>query len=305
MHLHCIQLRDTILHAPPGVEIVLWDKSTLLNDVQHKSWFQKNVTQRNHINNITIVGGSAGSGKTRLIRREMKQLASTGYDVASIYIHEDFCLNSAVTSLRAKFKNAKSRNRSLHIGFSMATIQGNEITTSRNDLMVSINNFFYSFLVLQSIYDPSTGTFFHSGTHSYDLFVELDCGEDEIGWLGSNVPILTCCDSIIQPPSDFIIDEQTRRVCTYLRALDDGTIDRKFNPASANKRIYFVLDKSESMEIELGGRRNALQVAADSMLRIYDSQVQLMDVSTIIILNLLPISLHFEMIRLTLLLFFS
>ena len=305
MHLHCIQLRDTILHAPPGVEIVLWDKSTLLNDVQHKSWFQKNVTQRNHINNITIVGGSAGSGKTRLIRREMKQLASTGYDVASIYIHEDFCLNSAVTSLRAKFKNAKSRNRSLHIGFSMATIQGNEITTSRNDLMVSINNFFYSFLVLQSVYDPSTGSFFHSGTHSYDLFVELDCGEDEIGWLGSNVPILTCCDSIIQPPSDFIIDEQTRRVCTYLRALDDGTIDRKFNPASANKRIYFVLDKSESMEIELGGRRNALQVAADSMLRIYDSHVQLMDVSTIIILNLLPISLHFEMIRLTLLLFFS
>ena len=288
MHLHCIQLRDTILHAPPGVEIVLWDKSTLLNDVQHKSWFQKNVTQRNHINNITIVGGSAGSGKTRLIRREMKQLASTGYDVASIYIHEDFCLNSAVTSLRAKFNNAKSRNRSLHIGFSMATNQGNNSTAARNNLMLSINNFLYSFLVLQSIYDPSTGSFFHSGIHSYDLFVELDCGEDELGWLGSNVPILTCCDSIIQPPPDYIIDVQTRRVCTYLRAFDDGTIDRKFNPTPYNKRIFFVLDKSGSMEIELDGGRNALQVAADSMLRIYDSHVQLMDVSSCLFLISLP-----------------
>ena len=288
MHLHCIQLRDTILHAPPGVEILLWDKSTLLNDMQHESWLQKNVTERNHINNITIVGGSAGSGKTGFIRREMKRLVSSGYDVASLYIHEDFSLASAVTTLRAKFNNVKSRNRALHIGFSMTTNQeGNEITTSRNDLLISINNFFYSFLVLQSVYDSSSGSCFHSGTHLYDLFVELDCGEDGLRWLGSNVPILTCCDNIIQPPSDFIIDEQTRRVCTYLRALDDGTIDRKFNPASVNKRIFFVLDKSGSMEIELGGGRNALEVAADSMLAIYDSHVQLMDVSTMV--NLLTI----------------
>ena len=31
MHLHCVQLRGTILHAPPGVKIRLWN-DLLLND---------------------------------------------------------------------------------------------------------------------------------------------------------------------------------------------------------------------------------------------------------------------------------
>ena len=55
-------------------------------------------------------------------------------------------------------------------------------------------------------------------------------------------------------------------------------IDRKFNPTPCNKRIMFVLDKSESMEVDLGGR-TLLEVATDCMLTIFDSHLQLMDVS--------------------------
>lgn len=281
MHLHCIQLRDTILYAPPGVEVCLWDDSSL-NDEEHHSWLQNNVIHDRHIHAITVVGGSScGSGKTLCIRGEMEKLAA---NKASIYIHEDFCLSKAVLSLRNKFKQGTSRNRAIHFGFALAA-DGNP----KKDLMLSVNNFFNSFLLLQSIYDPSSGTF-HSGMHSYHVFVELDCAENEQtcrAWLKRYVPILSCCDGVIQPPLEYIIDERTRRVCTYLRAYDDidsstqrRAIDRKFNPTPCNKRIIFVLDKSGSMEMEWDlGIRAALEVASDCMLTIFDSHVQLMDVS--------------------------
>ena len=282
LHLHCIQLRDTILHAPPGIEIRLWDDSSF-DDDQHIAWLKNHVISEKHLNSITIVCGSSGSGKTRHIRGEMKNLAASKHaEVASMYIHEDFSLSKAVASLRAKFKSGPSQNRVIHFGFSLDSTEN-----PPKDLMLSVNNFFNSFLLLQTIYDPSpgSGNCFHSGMHSYVLYIECT-GNESIcrTWLRPYVPILTCCNVIIQPPSDYIVDNQTRRVCTYLRAYDecydDGTkkIDWKFNPTPCNKRIMFVLDICESMEVDLGGR-TSLEVATDCMLTIFDSHLQLMDVS--------------------------
>lgn len=275
MHLHCVQFKDTILHAPPGVEVKLWEDS-LLNDAEHSVWLQNVVTEQGHVNSLTVVCGPSGSGKTRHIRRELGKLKTNNdAEVASIYIHEDFCLAKAVASLRTKFNCGASRNRAIHFGFSMAASE---------DIMLSVNAFFNSFLILRCIYDPSSGSCFHSGMHSFDIFVELDgATNEEAGraWLAENAPVLSCCNDIIQPPLDYNIDHQTRRVCTYLRAYDDGTINRKFNPTQ--KSIMFVLDKSGSMLADLGGS-TALQTAADSMLGIFDSHLQLMDVSALSVL---------------------
>lgn len=195
----------------------------------------------------------------------MEKLAA---DKASLYIHEDFCLAKAVKSLRIKFNNKACRDRAIHIGFSISNAV-NE--APRKDLLHSVNNFFNSFLLLGIVHDPSSGTCFHSGIHLYHLFVELESAENEEtcrDWLKCNVPILFCCDDIVKPPLEYIIDHRTRRVCTYLRAYDNGTIDRKFNTSLRNKRIFFVLDYSASMEVDLGGR-NALEVATDCMLSIF------------------------------------
>ena len=272
MHLHTVQLKDTILHAPPGVDVCLWDDSKLPVNEDHIPWLQKQITSKN--NQITVVSGSCGSGKTALIRREMKNRDGNS---ASIYIHEDFSMSTATSSLRTKFQHGSCQQRAIHFGISLATDE-----TPQKDLLLSMNNFFNSFLLLGTLYDSSSGNCFHSGVHSYRIFVEVTlpgCEASCQSWFSRYIPILSCSCDFVRPPLEYLIDDQTRRVCTYLRAYDDGTINRKFNPAPINKSIFFVLDYSESMEIDLGGR-SALEIATDSMLTIFDSHVQEMDVST-------------------------
>lgn len=274
LHLHCVQLRNTTtLHAPPGVDTKLWDNLSLDDDNLTELWIRENVLRGRNVKNLLLVHGPSSSGKTRYIREEMTRLAETsGAEVASVYIHEDFCLSSAVASLRSKFKRGSSQDRAIHIVIPMAA-DGNQLLCA--------NSFFNSFLILQHIQDPSSGSCFYSGNHQYHVFVELDCAGNEsdcLAWLKSCIPILTCCSAVMQPPPDYIVDDRTRRVCTYLRAYDNGTIDRKFDPTPCNKQVFFVLDKSGSMQADLGGR-TALEVAADSMVDIFGSHVQLMDVS--------------------------
>lgn len=97
--------------------------------------------------------------------------------------------------------------------------------------------------------------------------------------LRDHVPILSYCGlHVLQPPSEFSIDEKARRVATYLRAYDDGSIDRKFNSTPANKSIFFVLDKSGSMNSIIDSR-TSFQAASESMLSVFNSHIRVMDVS--------------------------
>ena len=90
--------------------------------------------------------------------------------------------------------------------------------------------------------------------------------------MSKHIPCVLLCGSLETPPTRLILDDQTRRVCTYLRAYENGTIDRKFEPVQ-QRRILFVLDKSGSMA------GSALSVATDNALRIYDTHINAGDVS--------------------------
>ena len=81
----------------------------------------------------------------------------------------------------------------------------------------------------------------------------------------------------VRSPSEFEIDSKANRVCTYLRAFSDGTINRKFAPLS--KRIVFVLDESGSMS---GSKANQ---AVNSIIQLFDSHVQIGDVSGCTVLH--------------------
>lgn len=275
MNLHCVQLKDTILYAPPGVEVRSWDDSTLIPDEIHLPWLQKQTAGVMNNPLVSIVTGPPGSGKTSLIRQEMAKLDA---DKVSLYIHEDFSLSTAVNSLQSKFEIGKSKNRAIHFGI---TLPADECP--KKDLLLSLNAFFNSFLLFGIVFDAESGSCFHCGLHRYRIFVEVGCVKDQEScqvWVGKFIPVLSgSCDVVIQPPPNYKIDDPARRVCTYLRAYSNGTIDRKFNPTPTSKKVFFVLDYSESMEIDLGGR-NALEVATDCMLSIFDSHVQELDVST-------------------------
>jgi hypothetical protein len=276
MHLHCIQSKDTVLYASPGVSISSWNDSSL-NEYYPSQWLQGCVASNGHVSDITIVfSDSPGSGKTKFIRSQLERANANGTQVASIYIHEDFTLTKAVEQLRNKFGEGGSEDKSIHFGLSCDAEPSDEV-------LLSVNHFFNSFLLFGHVYDPTSGDSFYGSSHKWNVFVEMNVytGDEDAAqvWLREHVPILSYCSlHILQPPSDFIIDEKARRVATYLRAYDNGTIDRKFNSTPTNKTILFVLDKSGSMCATVGGR-SRFQVASESMLSVFNSHIRVMDVS--------------------------
>ena len=117
-----------------------------------------------------------------------------------------------------------------------------------------LNYVFYSLLMTRSVYDSSSKQSFHLGKRRWDFFVELqaflsptnDLQRETRKKLSQFIPILAHCSSIRESLPLFEIDEETRRVCTYLRAYDNGTIDRKFQKHEP-KQVIFVVDESGSM----------------------------------------------------------
>ena len=277
VHLHCIQSKDTVLYASPGVSISSWNDSSLL-EYCPSQWLQGCVSAKGHVRDVAIVfSDTPGSGKTKFIRSELERANANGAQVASLYIHEDFSLTKVVDELRKKFGEGGSEAKSIHFGLSC------DVEPS-DDFMLSVNHFFNSFLLFGNVYDPASGNSFCGSSHKWNVFVEMNAHvadeETAQSWLRERVPILSHCSlRILQPPSDFSIDEKARRVATYLRAYDNGTIDRKFNSTPASKTILFVLDKSGSMGVTDIGGRSRFQVALESMLKVFNSHIRVMDVS--------------------------
>ena len=279
MHLHCIQSKDSVLYASPGVSVSAWN-DTSLKEYCPSQWLQGCVAAKGHVRDITIVySDTPGSGKTKFIRSKLKRANADGAQVASLYIHEDFTLTKVVEQLRNKFGEGGSEDKSIHFGLSCDDKPSDEF-------LLSVNHFFNSFLLSGNVYDPTSGDSFYGSSHKWNVFVEMNfyARDDDSAqvWLREYVPILSHCSlRIVQPPSDVLIDEKARRVATYLRAYDNGTIDRKFNPTLAKKTVFFVLDMSGSMyypKEELGGRTR-FEVALESFLSVFDSHIRVMDVS--------------------------
>ena len=107
------------------------------------------------------------------------------------------------------------------------------------------------------------------------------------------MPILACCATFEGPNEEYDIDEKARRVCTYLRAYDNGTIDRKFNSIPTKKQLLFVIDKSGSMGQQMGNGKSALDVAIDNAIRIVDSHLQTEDVSFYSFVRLIAIRIAY------------
>ena len=92
------------------------------------------------------------------------------------------------------------------------------------------------------------------------------------------IPIIVHCSDIQEPSGIFKVDDKARRVCTYLRAYSNGMINRKFQKQRLKKKVIFVVEKSYSMDIVMGGR-TALDVAIDNFLEICSSHIKVGDVS--------------------------
>ena len=262
----------------------MWDNRSLDKIASHNEddWFKKHVLNVTHIETITVLASdNCGTGKTRCIRERLSKLYCEGKaQVGAINIHERVTLTTLVTALTSKFPRPCQKN-AVYFSFTYMATDCKKDTA----WMEVINQFFLSLLVLRSVHDPSSATTFYLGNGRWDIFIELqalsrDQNEPTIQpreWLRRCIPILSHCGQLLEPSKEYVIDNEARRVCTYLRAYDDGTINRKFEPYH-HKRVLFVLDESGSMESYVG-TGTALDVAADNALEIFDSHIQAEDVS--------------------------
>ena len=280
--LHCIQRDQAILHAAPWVEMREWDNDLMGVHTEEEpdestSW-KEIVLDGDFIDKVEVLWTqSSGTGKTRHIQeclraiRNFNDSAQTG----CVVLHEGSTLSSLTCDLTAKFPLGSGRC-AVHFSFQYMPDLGED-----SGWLESINHFFFSFLVLRSVQDPVSCRTFYLGRRQWKIFVELPSGNSILGpdWLHRCVPSLSFFGSFRDPPCSFRVNAAVRRVCTYLRALENGTINRKF--CTRTKEVVFVLDKSGSMQQELSPGRSALSVATDNALSIFDTHLHVGDVSAL------------------------
>ena len=237
---HCIQ-RGEALHTAPWMSERSWECETLaaLNSSPPSRNWQSRVFSELKV----VSSNTSGSGKTRYIRDKFNAVDKSTAQAASVVIHEGSSVASIIQSLKKKFPGA-CQNRVLHVSF--AFLPSREKRWDK--WLREMNYFFFSMVALCSVYDPiSTASFSFSGT--WKILFELPlgpAGESAQEWLLANIPIIAFYSKFREPRCQYVIDEQARRVCTYLRALSTGTINRKFE--GTIKRIVLVLDCSGSMD---------------------------------------------------------
>ena len=234
------------------------------------------------VQNVTVMTSkSCGAGKTSTISMKLNESMERPNALAGvIMIHEGSTCSSLVEALRRTFL-AGIGDRAVH--FSLTTLPTE--TSKSLILLQMLNHFLFSLLVLKQVHCGSSRRTFHIGAGKWRVYVEFPSVElAKPGfyedWIEKNMPILNLCSTFTQPTALLRIGNQGKRVCTYLRAYEDGTIDRKFEP-SMKKQILFVLDKSGSMAAILDNGQTALSVATDNALRIFDTHIDVGDVSDI------------------------
>jgi hypothetical protein len=214
MHLHCIQRKASNLHTGPWIDGNTWDLDSLnleldraaLNDTSWRALIMDHLS----LEEVNLVWTpKSGTGKTHFIRSQLRDIIRNDPDseVAQITIHEKSCLPTLIDDLTSKFSPLNTK-RACHFNFCYMP----DRSGATSSWLDSINQFFFSLLILRSVHDPVSGRSFLLGGRNWQFFVELPEHASDQVWLRENVPVLACCGNRHTPPKDFVIDPDVRRV---------------------------------------------------------------------------------------------
>jgi hypothetical protein len=228
--LHCIQREQAILHYAPWVKTREWAGDSLPLDRSSNRdssvlWTQQVLDER-FVERVDILWGpTCGTGKSRHIQDHLVRLSNDlSYQVGVVVLHEGSCISSLVTDLHDNF-SWNAERCAVHFSFYYMPDRGDD-----SCWIETINYFFLLLLVQRSIHDPISRCTFHLGKRRWQIFVELPSSSIVPGgeWLQRFVPILSACGNFCAPNKSFLADKEMHRVCMYLRAFENGTINRKF-----------------------------------------------------------------------------
>lgn len=282
IRLHLIQKEGSMLHSSPWIHGVRWETDEL--SANDESDWKTLILSQIDINEVSVVWSpESGAGKSRYIQQKLSDGAVNDSTVesAKVTVHERSTIKSLTQHLATKFSQGTGA-KAVHLNLAyLPTMTGDDESVR---WVASLHRFFFSLMVLRFVRDSESALSFHLGEANWRIYVEFpNLGSDNstinsvTAWLQRHVPVLYLCCTLETPPTRLAIDPETRRVCTYLRAYEDGTIDRKFEPRT-HRGLVLVFDRSGSMGWDFGNA-TALSVATDNALRIFDSHVGVGDVS--------------------------
>jgi hypothetical protein len=277
INLHCIQNNCNVLGAYPWVQSSSWDLKDLFasqHATRESSWVSSMLQDQGVFDEILIFWSHGpGTGKTKAIRDRIAGMEESmpQIEVATINVHEGTSMESIHETLEGSF-SVDSTTRCVYFNLSFMA--------SKATLVDTLNTFFLSFVLTGAVNDSNRGLSFFARHCRWHIFIELQSwhslgvdNAEPIAWMQTNIPILATSGQFVSPPEEFVVDDKARRVCTYLRAYEDGTIDRKFASVPENKNVIFVIDESGSM---MGNKFNT---ATQCMHKIVESHIQTGDVS--------------------------
>ncbi|KAJ8607696.1 hypothetical protein CTAYLR_007308 [Chrysophaeum taylorii] len=291
VNLNCIERGDSTLQPSPWVRKSEWvaQRNTILpSHADARRAYSRLVVGNIAIAEVSVFASSEPSaGKTHAMRKRMDELKATGMHTRVVPVYETCTL---ATLIRRLHNTTRELSGEVAVCFQvqLGFYTDEDAWLER---MSRVESFFYALLVIGCVTDHATGLRFEVPADSrWRVLVELPAlrghvsddlcrkfigvsraGEDELDdlevWMLHTVPLLYYVGSVVDLPAAYDVDADIRRVCKYLRAYTDGTINRKFNNRTRAKRVCFVIDDSGSM----AGHKKA--VAADNMLRIFDTHM--------------------------------
>jgi hypothetical protein len=280
--LHCVQENLSMLHASNFVEGSEW--GAFATAAESPCW-KRYILNAESFDKVDVVVGASGAGKTRLIRKELQEI-HRNKEIGAITFHEGSTMDSLTDDVVTAF-TMDGLPKALHVSFMCTPEPDSE---ANGKWFETVNRFFFSLLALRVVRNNDSSKSFHMGQGSWALYVELPLTPRLNGcavmdsareWLRRHIPLLALCCELRRPDPLISINDDARRVCTYLRAYENGTINRKF---FRGRKVVFVLDRSGSMALDFGIDQTAFEAAVDCAMEIFDSHVHANDVSFVAII---------------------
>lgn len=279
---HCIVDGPSLLQPAPWIHTTQWGansqkSSTLLPHSRVAALYKAGVVDQSCIRSVRVFTSLApGAGKTHAARKEIARL---GCDSLTICLSEAFDAAAVGRLLMQHEERQRAAGAAVSAIFFQIQVGFFETLDELALVLQPIAAFLYEVLVLRLVGGSEDGLPYpvpaDAGWH---VLVEVpslighaaDAAHvDQADWYATRaLPLLWLVGhgDIVEPPDEFEIGDEARRVAKYLRAYNDGTINRKFGDgAPVAKHIVMVLDVSGSMK---GAK---LAAAVDSMLGIIDS----------------------------------
>ncbi len=192
---------------------------------------KKRVLVPSDFSGIQLIYGYAGDGKTHYIRQQLSKSRAT----LSISVNEAFTPLNAIQSL----KTLPSTATECAIFFNFTIYPHIDETQAKDErdriaqLTDTIGWFFYHFLVLGYIEDPTTGTSYRfPGGQEWAVYIEVPSldrshkPEESLRLFNVDIPIVGLIGSRhrVHSNTPYTIDKDVQLVCKYLRAYQIGGV---------------------------------------------------------------------------------